>query len=231
MTRVQIQLIFYRIKFIKYFRARGHCTGTGTWLFTVCMLQKCPMVRKDVCHLKTHFVIYFQQCLPLVSVWIGMQHFRSMLTDPLPDPDPVQEPEKLILWPKIVNFYNWKILIFVSGGQAAKKSVLHSICKNKISRDRDCYGLVEIGDISGGRQVFGLRQIFDHFEHGGPVQTADTVREESPPIKAGHWRTILHLESTCTRFNTSARRRTRPSAGPERSQQLQIRPNSKAILQ
>jgi hypothetical protein len=44
---------------------------------------------------------------------------------------------------------------------------------------------------------------------------------------------IPHLESTCTRFNTSARRRTRPSAGPERSQQLQIPPslNSKTILQ
>jgi hypothetical protein len=33
-------------------------------------------------------------------------------------------------------------------------------------------------------------------EHGGPVQTASTVREESPPIKAGHWRAILHLETT-----------------------------------
>jgi hypothetical protein len=44
---------------------------------------------------------------------------------------------------------------------------------------------------------------------------------------------LPHLESTCTRFNTSARRRTRPSAGHERSQQLQIPPslNSKAILQ
>jgi len=69
------------------------------------------------------------------------------------------------------------------------------------SRDRDCYGLVEIGEISGGSQVFGLHQRFDNFEHGGPVQTAGTVREESPPIKAGHWRAIPHLETTCTRFN------------------------------
>jgi hypothetical protein len=73
--------------------------------------------------------------------------------------------------------------------------------KTPISRDRDCYGLVEISEISGERQVFGLRQGFDHFEYGGPVQTTGTVREESPPIKAGHWRTILHLENTCTRFN------------------------------
>ncbi len=57
--------------------------------------------------------------------------------------------------------------------------------RTPISRDRDCYGLVENSEISGGRQVFGLRQRFDHFEHGGPVQTAGTVREESPPIKAG----------------------------------------------
>ncbi len=57
-----------------------------------------------------------------------------------------------------------------------------------------------------------------------------TWRESA--IKAGHWG-IPHLESTCARFNTSARRRMRPSAGPERSQQLQIPPslNSKAILQ
>jgi hypothetical protein len=70
-----------------------------------------------------------------------------------------------------------------------------------MSRDRDFYGLAENSEISGWRQVFGLRQRFDHFEHGGPVQTARTVREESPPIKAEHWRTILHLETTCTWFN------------------------------
>jgi hypothetical protein len=70
-----------------------------------------------------------------------------------------------------------------------------------ISRDRDCYGLAENSEISGRRQVFGLHQRFDHFEHGGPVQTTGTLREESPPIKAGHWRTILHLETSCTRFN------------------------------
>jgi hypothetical protein len=41
---------------------------------------------------------------------------------------------------------------------------------------------------------------FDHFEHGGPVQTAGTVRKESPPIKAGQGELILHLETTCLRF-------------------------------
>ncbi len=66
-------------------------------------------------------------------------------------------------------------------------------------------------------------------KHGVPVRG----KGESPPVKAGYWGTIPHLESTCTRFNTSARRRTRPSTGPEKSQQLQILPslNSKAILQ
>ncbi len=68
------------------------------------------------------------------------------------------------------------------------------------SRDRDCYGLTEISEISGGRQRFGMHPRFDHFECGGPVQTAGTIGE-SPPIKAGHWETIPHLESTCTRFN------------------------------
>jgi hypothetical protein len=69
-----------------------------------------------------------------------------------------------------------------------------------ISRIRDCYGLAENSEISGGRQVFGLRQRFDHFEHGGPVKTGGTVREKSPTIKTGHWGTILHLKTTCTRF-------------------------------
>ncbi len=69
-----------------------------------------------------------------------------------------------------------------------------------ISRDRNCCNSSEIIEISGGRQVFGLRQRFDHFEHGGPVQTAATVRDESPPMKAGHWGAIPHLETTCTRF-------------------------------
>ncbi len=59
------------------------------------------------------------------------------------------------------------------------------------------------------------------------------ITGESPPIKAGHRELLPHWESTCMRFNTSARRRTRLSAGPVRSQQLQIPPslNSKAILQ
>ncbi len=64
-----------------------------------------------------------------------------------------------------------------------------------------------------------MHQRFDHFEHGG-YSTG-----ESPPIKAGHRELLPHLESTCTRFNTSARRRTRPSAGPERCQLLQILPS------
>jgi hypothetical protein len=45
-----------------------------------------------------------------------------------------------------------------------------------------------------------MRQGYDHFEHGRLVQTAGTVREESLPIKAGHWGTIPHLETTCTQF-------------------------------
>ncbi len=50
-----------------------------------------------------------------------------------------------------------------------------------ISRDRDLYGPTEISEISGGLQRFGLRQRFDHFECGGPVQTAGTVRERVRP--------------------------------------------------
>jgi hypothetical protein len=32
-----------------------------------------------------------------------------------------------------------------------------------ISRDRNCCGLTEISEISGGRQKFGQRQRFSHF--------------------------------------------------------------------
>jgi hypothetical protein len=86
--------------------------------------------------------------------------------------------------------------------------------RTPISRDRDCHSLTKISEILCRRQRFGLRQRFDHFEHGGPVQTGRYSTGESPPIKAGHRGTISHLESTCTR-----------SAGPKRSQQLQILPS------
>ena len=58
--------------------------------------------------------------------------------------------------------------------------------RTPISRDRDCCGLTEISGISGGRLSFGRRMVVDHFDQGGPVQTAGTVREESLPIKAEH---------------------------------------------
>jgi hypothetical protein len=91
----------------------------------------------------------------------------------------------------------------------------------------------EISEISGGHQRFGPRQRFDYFEAWQAGTSSRYRTGESPPINAGHWGTIPHLESTCTRFNTLARRRTRPSAEPERSQQLQIllSLDSKAILQ
>jgi hypothetical protein len=70
-----------------------------------------------------------------------------------------------------------------------------------------------------------MHQRFDHFEYGGPNTISRYSTGGSPPIKAGHREIPTHLETTCTRFNTSARRRTRPSAGPERSQLLQILPS------
>ncbi len=97
--------------------------------------------------------------------------------------------------------------------------------RTPVSRDRDCYSLTKISEILGGRQRYGMRQSFDHFEHGGPVQTSRYSTGESPPTKAGHTEILPHLETTCTRLITSARRSTRPSAGPERSQLLQILPS------
>jgi hypothetical protein len=50
-----------------------------------------------------------------------------------------------------------------------------------VSRDVDCYSLTKISEILGGHQRFGLCQRFDHFECGGLVQTAGTVRERVRP--------------------------------------------------
>ena len=55
-----------------------------------------------------------------------------------------------------------------------------------ICRDGDCYGLTEISEISGGRQRFGLRQRFDHFEAWRASTSSWYKTGESPPIKAGH---------------------------------------------
>jgi hypothetical protein len=71
-----------------------------------------------------------------------------------------------------------------------------------VSRDRDCSSLTKISEILGGHKRFGMHQSFDHFEHGGPVQTSWYSTGESPPIKAGHRGILPHLETTCTRFNT-----------------------------
>jgi hypothetical protein len=94
-----------------------------------------------------------------------------------------------------------------------------------VSKDSDYCSLTKISEILGEGQRFGMRKRFDHFECGGRVQTGRYGTGESTPIKAGHRELLTHLESTCTRFNTSARRRTRPSAGPEKSQLLQILPS------
>jgi hypothetical protein len=95
--------------------------------------------------------------------------------------------------------------------------------RTPISRERDCCDLTEISEISGGRQRFGLRQRFNHFEVWRAGTNSRYGTGESPPIKAGQGELIPHLR----------RRRTCSSAGPERSQQLQIPPslNSKAIPQ
>ncbi len=47
-----------------------------------------------------------------------------------------------------------------------------------------------------------VRQRFDHFKHGGPVQQAGIYGTgENAPIKPGQRELIPHLETTCTRFN------------------------------
>jgi hypothetical protein len=94
-----------------------------------------------------------------------------------------------------------------------------------VSRERDCHSLAKISEILSGRQRFGMRESFDHFEHGGQVQTSRYSTEESPPIKAGHRGILPHWETTSKRFSTSARRSTRPSAWPERSQLLRTLPS------
>jgi hypothetical protein len=51
--------------------------------------------------------------------------------------------------------------------------------RTPINRDRDCYGLTEISEISGERQRFGLRQRFNHFEWAGRYKQLVQYRRES----------------------------------------------------
>ncbi len=53
-----------------------------------------------------------------------------------------------------------------------------------MSRDIDCYSLTKISEILGGRQRFGMRQTFDHFECCGPVQTGWYRRESAHKSRA-----------------------------------------------
>jgi hypothetical protein len=48
-----------------------------------------------------------------------------------------------------------------------------------VCRDRDCCGLTKISEILGEHQRFGMCKRFDHFEHGGPVQTGRYSRRDS----------------------------------------------------
>ncbi len=74
--------------------------------------------------------------------------------------------------------------------------------RTPISRDRDCCELTEISRIPGGRLIFGCRVDLDYFWAWWAVTSSRYSTRESPPIKAGHWGTIPHSETTCTRFNT-----------------------------
>ncbi len=104
--------------------------------------------------------------------------------------------------------------------------------RTPVSRVRDCCDLTEISGISGRCLIFGWHVDFDHFWAWRACTSSRYSTGESPPIKAGHWGTIPHLETTCSRFNTSMRRRTCSLAGPGRSQQLEILPslNSKEFF-
>ncbi len=101
--------------------------------------------------------------------------------------------------------------------------------RTPVSRVRDCCGLAGNSEKPGGCHDFADATILTISEHGTSSRYS---MGEGPPIKAGHWGTIPHLETTCSRFNTSTRRRTSSSAGPGRSPQLEILPslNSKEFF-
>jgi hypothetical protein len=65
----------------------------------------------------------------------------------------------------------------------------------------------------------------------GPTDSVE-ASEEAAPEDRGGLEALGDLETTCTRFNTSTRRRTCSSAGPGTSQQLEILPslNSKEFF-
>jgi hypothetical protein len=57
---------------------------------------------------------------------------------------------------------------------SGQHSLLLTFCRfftrTSVSRVKDCCSSAENSEISGGRQVFGLRQRFDHFNHGKSQQ-------------------------------------------------------------
>jgi hypothetical protein len=89
--------------------------------------------------------------------------------------------------------------------------------RTPITRDRDCCGLAEISEISGRCQRFGLRQRFDNFWVWRAGTSSRYSTGESPPIKAGHRDLLLHLQTTCTRFNINKEENVLISGTKEKS--------------
>ncbi len=83
----------------------------------------------------------------------------------------------------------------------------------------------ELVEFQAGSLTFGCRVDLDHFLARRAGTNSWYCTGESPPKKVERQELPLHLETTCSRFITSTRRRTCSSAGPGRSQQLEIPPN------
>ncbi len=97
--------------------------------------------------------------------------------------------------------------------------------RTPISRVRDCCDLTGMSGIPSRSQTFGWSMDLTHFLAWRAGTNSRYSMGESPPIKAERQEPPPHLETTCSRFITSTRRRTCSSAGTGRSQQLEIPPS------
>jgi hypothetical protein len=70
-----------------------------------------------------------------------------------------------------------------------------------MSRVRDCCDLTGISRIPGRSLTFGYRVDLGHFLAWWAGTSSRYSTGESPPIKAGHWGTIPHLETTCSKIH------------------------------
>jgi hypothetical protein len=94
-----------------------------------------------------------------------------------------------------------------------------------IRRIKNYCDLTEFSRIPGGSQTFGCRVDLSHFLGWRAGTNSRYSVGEGPPIKAGQQQLLPHLETPCEIHHIYEEQNESSSAGPGRSQQLEIPPS------